>query len=112
MLALCTALYHNGAVGFDGFLIPLVALMSSFGPVTALASLGTTLQATVASGARVLAVIDEEPETNEGYVTLVNAKVGANGEITETEEIEDEDDTEEENLEAEEMEFEKESDDE
>ncbi len=65
MLALCTALYHNGVVGFDGFLIPLVALMSSFGPVTALASLGTTLQATVASGARVLAVIDEEPETDD-----------------------------------------------
>ena len=65
MLVLCTVLYHNGIVGFDGFLIPLIALMSSFGPVTALASLGTTLQATVASGARVLAVIDEEPETED-----------------------------------------------
>jgi ABC-type multidrug transport system fused ATPase/permease subunit len=39
--------------------------MSSFGPVTALASLGTTLQATVASGARVLQVIDETPETED-----------------------------------------------
>lgn len=65
MLALCTVLYSNGIVGFDGFLIPLIALMSSFGPVTALASLGTTLQATVASGARVLAVIDESPETED-----------------------------------------------
>jgi len=65
MLALCAALYSRGAVGFDGFLIPLIALMSSFGPVTALANLGTTLQATVASGARVLAVIDEEPETED-----------------------------------------------
>ncbi len=65
MLALCTLLYTNGIVRFDGFLIPLVALMSSFGPVTALAGLGTTLQATVASGARVLAVIDEEPETED-----------------------------------------------
>jgi len=65
MLALCTALYQSGSVGFDGFLIPMIALMSSFGPVTALASLGTTLQATVASGARVLAVIDEKPETEE-----------------------------------------------
>ena len=65
MLALCALLYTRGAVGFDGFLIPLVALMSSFGPVTALASLGTTLQATVASGARVLQVIDETPETED-----------------------------------------------
>lgn len=65
MLGLCTALYVSGAVGFDGFLVPLIALMSSFGPVTALAGLGTTLQATVASGARVLAIIDEEPETED-----------------------------------------------
>lgn len=65
MLALCTRLYQTGQIGFDGFLIPLIALMSSFGPVTALAALGTTLQSTVASGARVLAVIDEEPETED-----------------------------------------------
>jgi ATP-binding cassette subfamily C protein len=58
-------LYQNGQVEFDGFLIPMIALMSSFGPVTALAALGTTLQSTVASGARVLAIIDEEPETED-----------------------------------------------
>nr|WP_297709147.1 ABC transporter ATP-binding protein [uncultured Butyrivibrio sp.] len=65
MLLACTWLYHKGQVGFDGFLIPMIALMSSFGPVTALAALGTTLQSTVASGARVLAIIDEEPETED-----------------------------------------------
>lgn len=65
MLILCTVLYTNGIVAFDGFIIPLIALMSSFGPVTALANLGTTLQATVASGARVLAIIDEQPETED-----------------------------------------------
>ncbi len=65
MLALAAALYAGGKVDFDGLVIPLIALMSSFGPVTALANLGTTLQATVASGARVLAVIDEEPETED-----------------------------------------------
>ena len=65
MLALCAFLYSKNIVAFDGFLIPLIALMSSFGPVTALASLGTTLQATVASGARVLQVIDETPETED-----------------------------------------------
>ena len=65
MLLVCTLLYQNDLVGFDGFLIPMIALMSSFGPVTALAALGTTLQSTVASGARVLAIIDEEPETED-----------------------------------------------
>lgn len=65
MLVVCTMLYQNGQVEFDGFLIPMIALMSSFGPVTALAALGTTLQSTVASGARVLAIIDEEPETED-----------------------------------------------
>ena len=65
MLTLCAVLYSKNAVGFEGVLIPLIALMSSFGPVTALANLGTALQATVASGARVLAVIDETPETQD-----------------------------------------------
>jgi len=65
MLAVCTVLYQNGQIGFEGFLIPLIALMSSFGPVTALAALGTTLQSTVASGARVLSVIDEVPVTED-----------------------------------------------
>lgn len=58
-------LYFSGKVGFDGFLLPVLALMSSFGPVSALASLGTTLQNTIASGARVLAILEEEPETEE-----------------------------------------------
>ena len=65
MLLVCSCLYQTGQIGFDGFLIPMIALMSSFGPVTALVALGTTLQSTVALGARVLAIIDEEPETEE-----------------------------------------------
>ncbi len=65
MIAACLFLYRSGAIAFDGFLIPVIALMSSFGPVTALSSLGTTLQSTVASGARVLAIVDEVPETEE-----------------------------------------------
>ena len=35
-------LYQRHAVGFDGVLIPSIALMSSFGPVIALANLGST----------------------------------------------------------------------
>lgn len=65
MLILCVFLYREGLVAFDGVVIPLIALMSSYGPVTALSALGTTLQNTIASGARVLAIIDEMPEVEE-----------------------------------------------
>ena len=65
MFLVCALLYKNGLVDFKGFLIPLITLMSSFGPVIALSALGTTLQSTIASGARVLSIIDEKPETEE-----------------------------------------------
>lgn len=69
MLCLCIHLYRSGAVTFEGFLIPLTALMSSYGPVSALAALGTTLQNTTAAGSRILALVDEIPETEDisGY---------------------------------------------
>ncbi|MCR5328522.1 MAG: ABC transporter ATP-binding protein/permease [Saccharofermentans sp.] len=76
MLFVCIMLYQNGQVGFDGFLIPLIALMSSFGPVIALAALGTTLQSTIASGSRVLAIIDENPETED---VAGKKEIGFNG---------------------------------
>ncbi len=40
----------------------------------------------LAGAERVFEIIDETPETDEGYVTLVNAKYDENGNITETEE--------------------------
>ena len=46
-------------VGFEGCLIATLALMSSFGPVVALAALGSTLQNTFAAGNRVLDILDE-----------------------------------------------------
>lgn len=51
--------------GFDGCLITTLALMSSFGPVVALASLGSTLQNTFAAGSRVLDILDESPAAEE-----------------------------------------------
>ena len=47
--------------GFEGCLITTLALMSSFGPVVALAALGSTLQNTFAAGNRVLDILDETP---------------------------------------------------
>ena len=61
MLLISALLYQNGAVGFDGVLIPVIAIMSSFGPVVALANLGSTLQNTFAAGNRVLDLLEESP---------------------------------------------------
>ena len=51
--------------GFEGCLITTLALMSSFGPVVALAALGATLQNTFAAGNRVLDILDESPVVEE-----------------------------------------------
>ncbi len=65
MLLVSAMLYMKGLVDFEGVLIPVVAMMSTFGPVTALANLGSTLQNTFASGNRVLDILDETPVTEE-----------------------------------------------
>ncbi|MGN1165359.1 MAG: thiol reductant ABC exporter subunit CydC [Lachnospiraceae bacterium] len=61
MLFASAMLYQNGQVEFLGVLISTLALMSSFGPVVALANLGSTLQNTFAAGNRVLDILDETP---------------------------------------------------
>ena len=65
MLFVSAMLYQNSSVGFDGVLIPTIALMSSFGPCVALANLGSTLQNTFAAGNRVLDIFDETPAVEE-----------------------------------------------
>lgn len=65
MLWASTLLSMKGVIGFDGVLIPVIALMSSFGPVVALANLGSTLQNTFAAGNRVLDILDETPVVQE-----------------------------------------------
>ena len=65
MLFVSALLCQSGAVGFDGVLIPTLALFSSFGPVIALAALGSTLQNTFAAGNRVLDILDETPVVEE-----------------------------------------------
>ena len=59
MLFVSALLCQSGAVGFEGVLIPTIALFSSFGPAIALAALGSTLQNTFAAGNRVLDILDE-----------------------------------------------------
>lgn len=65
MLFAAVLLYNAGRIEFDGILIPTIALMSSFGPVIALANLGSTLQNTFAAGNRVLDILEETPVTEE-----------------------------------------------
>ncbi len=65
LLALGLVLLEQGQVNFGGVLIPLITLMSSFGPVVALANLGTTLQSTFAAARRVLDILDEAPVVEE-----------------------------------------------
>lgn len=50
---------------FAGALTVTLALMSSFGPVVALAALGATLQNTFAAGNRVLDILEETPAVEE-----------------------------------------------
>jgi ABC-type multidrug transport system fused ATPase/permease subunit len=59
------SLVVSGEMTVDGMAIATVAVMGSFGPFVALANLGTTLQGTIASGARILAILDEEPAVAE-----------------------------------------------
>ncbi len=61
MLIISAYLYHKGEVGFEGVILPVLALMSSFGPVVALANLGSTLSNTFAAGNRVLDILEEVP---------------------------------------------------
>lgn len=65
MLFLTIYLYQQGAVGFDGILTCTVAMMGSFGPVVALSSLSNNLNQTLASGERVLSILEEEPLVEE-----------------------------------------------
>ena len=65
MLFTAAGLYLAGAVDFAGVVLPLLCLMSSFGPVIALANLGSGLQNTFAAGNRVLNILEDEPETAE-----------------------------------------------
>ena len=65
MLLAAMHLANGGVVAFGPAAIACAALMSSFGPVIAVANLGSTLQQTLASGARVLDVLDESPQTEE-----------------------------------------------
>lgn len=68
VMALTLAMLGMGMVlnvSFPVLLLTTVMLSSSFGPVLALANLSATMDQTLASGERVLALLEEKPETEE-----------------------------------------------
>ena len=68
-------------------LVPFLGMARQFtGNVNNLAQQFNAIVMAGAGAARVFALVDEKPEADDGYVTLVNVKTGAKGELVETEE--------------------------
>ena len=65
MLIFMLGSLQSGKVTYDEMLITTIAMLGSFGPVVALANLSNNLNQTLASGERVLSLLEEEPQTAE-----------------------------------------------
>lgn len=65
MLFLCLSFYQKGAISLAGVIICTISMMGSFGPVVALSGLSNNLNQTLASGERVLRILEEEPMVEE-----------------------------------------------
>ncbi len=69
LLLFSSTLYINNQINFDAVVITTLILLTSFGSVISLANLGSGLSTTLASGNRVLNLLDEQPivkEVNNG----------------------------------------------
>lgn len=88
MMFLTLWLYARGGAGADGVLICTVAMTGSFGPVAALSNLSNNLNQTLASGERVLSLLEEEPlvreipEREEGSGNMVKTESAGTSENT------------------------------
>lgn len=83
MLFVNMGLYQANQVSMEGLLISTIAMMGSFGPVIALSNLSNNLNQTLASGERVLSLLEEIPMveevpeggTNKSYDEFLGAEV-------------------------------------
>ncbi len=65
MVGLACALVVQGQLDFGHAVLAASAFMASFGPLLAVAALGSNLQQTLAAGSRVLDLLEEMPQTPE-----------------------------------------------
>lgn len=65
MLVSSVLLNQKGIITYEGVILSVVAIISSFGPVVALSSVSNNLLHTFAAGNRVLDILDEEPITQD-----------------------------------------------
>lgn len=86
-----TVMVLNGLIGggdvVAGLALLVVFLMYSRQlsmPITQVSQQLNAILSALAGAERVFALIEESPEADDGYVTLVNAVIGADGTITET----------------------------
>lgn len=74
----------NGKMSGVAVLIPFLNLSKQFSmPLTQISQQFNGILSALAGAERIFALMEEEPEADEGYVTLVNAHVDENGVITE-----------------------------
>lgn len=82
----------GGVLAVKGFMTPggIVAFLTNSRnfsqPITQVSQQFNNAIAAIAGAERIFEYIDEKPEVDDGYVTLVNAKFGENGELCECEE--------------------------
>ena len=87
--ALCAVLGAAMAVnGFGGLtlgtLMAFLTLNRNFShPISQVSQQANSIIMALAGAQRVFALMDQEPETDDGYVTLVNARYDENGQLTE-----------------------------
>ena len=82
------ALAAGGYLGLTiGTLVSFLSLNKSFNmPINQVSQQANSIVMALAGAERVFELLDEEPETDEGYVTLVNAKRNPDGSLTECKE--------------------------
>ncbi|MBR2764770.1 MAG: ABC transporter ATP-binding protein [Blautia sp.] len=77
--------------GFGGFTLGALASFLTFNrsfnmPINQVSQQFNSIVMALAGAQRIFEMLDEEPEKDEGYVTLVNARTDENGKVTESEE--------------------------